>query len=61
MKNKETKRSFCQNSVIAPFQQALHSSLETTNFQEEKKTFDAMLDMLAETIFRIHFCFEELS
>ncbi|MFH1327573.1 MAG: hypothetical protein ABIH76_01775 [Candidatus Bathyarchaeota archaeon] len=50
MKNKETKRSFCQNSAVTPFQQTLNYSLETTNFQGEEKMFDAMLVRLAETI-----------
>ena len=55
MKNKETKGCFCQNSAITPFQQALRYSLKETNFRGEKKTFDAMSDRLAETIFRIQF------
>jgi hypothetical protein len=50
LKNKEANGSFCQNSAITSFQQALHCSLETTNYQREEKTFDAMLDRLAETI-----------
>jgi hypothetical protein len=50
LKNKEAKGSFCKSSVITSFQQALHCSLKTINFQGEEKTFDAMLDQLAETI-----------
>jgi hypothetical protein len=50
LKNKEAKGFFCQSSAITSFQQALHCSLKKTNFQGEEKTFDAMLDRLAETI-----------
>ena len=53
MKNKETKGCFCQNSEITPLQQAVHYILKAANFQGEKKTFDTMLDRLAETIFGI--------
>jgi hypothetical protein len=50
LKKKEAKGSFCQSSVITSFHQALHCSLKTINFQGKEKTFDAVLDQLAETI-----------
>ena len=50
LKKKEAKGSFCQSSAITSFQQTCHCSFKATNFQGEEKTFDAMLDRLAETI-----------